>query len=208
MQLTTGEYAISKEAPFFRVWPKTFPVGTELGGELVAVSWAWVSIWLSGYPLGIKNSIGKPGISAFFRYRSVPKICLWSAVLNMASLWWEGYLSSFMRSLCHAVLEAADCLLKNEIGSGSSCDGSTGFCHQEYRGFVFWKWLLLEMRARKVAAQSCLLLGSLYWIRRKEKGLGRGGDVWSWVLCYNFTFGDPDFLLTNLKKLFIPFFKK
>lgn len=31
MQLTTGEYAISKEAPLLRVWPKTFPVRTEGG---------------------------------------------------------------------------------------------------------------------------------------------------------------------------------
>lgn len=31
MQLTTGEYAISKEAPLLRVCPKTFPVGTQAG---------------------------------------------------------------------------------------------------------------------------------------------------------------------------------
>lgn len=41
---------------------------------------------------------------------------------------------------------------------------------------------------------------------KKEKGLGCGGGVWSWVLCYNFTFGDPDFLVTNLKKLSFLFF--
>lgn len=29
MQLTVGEYAISKEAPCLRVWPKTCPAGTE-----------------------------------------------------------------------------------------------------------------------------------------------------------------------------------
>lgn len=76
------------------------------------VIWAWVCSWHSGYPLWLKNSIEEPGIAVFFRYRSVPNICLWSAVLHVASLWWEVYLSSSMRSLYHPVLEAADCLFK------------------------------------------------------------------------------------------------
>lgn len=207
MQLTTGEYAISKEAPFFRVWPKTFPVGTELGGELVAVSWAWVSIWLSGYPLGIKNSIGKPGIAAFFRYRSVPKICLWSAVLNMASLWWEGYLSSFMRSLCHTVLEAADCLLKMKPEVDLPVMAAQSLSPRVQR-LCFLEVAAVGDESQKSCSSELPAPGVTPLDKKEGKGLRPWRGFWSWVLCYNFTFGDPDFLLTNLKRLFIPFFKK
>lgn len=80
-------------------------------------------------------------MAAFARYESVPNACLWSAVLHIAPLGWEDcFLSSLMRrSLYQPVLEADDGLFykADRILHGSSCHGSTVFCHQEYTGLVF-----------------------------------------------------------------------
>lgn len=201
MQLTTGEYAISKEvlllslAKDFSCWHRSWEGSWCLSAE---------PEWAAGSRIPIVTK-GKPGIATFFRYRSVSNICLWSAVLHVASLWWEGYLGSFMRSLYHPVLEAADHLFKNnKIWSGSSCDGST-VLSPRIQKLQFSEEVATVWDESQKSCSWELSAAGVTPLDEKGKGLGRGGSVWSLVLCYNFTFGDPDFLLTNLKRLFFLF---
>lgn len=67
-----------------------------------------------------------------------------------------------MRSLYHPVLEAAHCLLKKKSEVNLPAVAPQGFVTKNTEALLSEEVATLgDKRARKVAAESCLLLGSL-----------------------------------------------
>lgn len=69
MQLTIGEYAISKEAPLLRVWPKTCPVGTETGRRADACQLSLGEQLALGVPVVTKEWHKRTWNCCFFQVR-------------------------------------------------------------------------------------------------------------------------------------------